>query len=371
MAKGKAKKGKKASVQRKPGMSKGTFDKLERELRMFESGQARLAESEKALMRLTQYGVPAYGTASTVRTSALPFKIKNAQPVILAESLNGLQTVPFNPGNIPWLRNFGGCFEWFAVKRIRLNWRGKCLETRPEIITISIEYDASDAQPYDEFAMLYHDNISCMAHEKSASLIVDVRKFFWPKYRTNKIYPVETGERRLEKAPFSINFNIAGSDSSEARLGELWADYEIDFSVPQWNDYPSGAYVAEGGGAYSAQMPFGGTIDEDDDSRLPVTLTNNGIKSLLTFDKPGTYLVDSEVVGTGLGASTVTPGDDVTTVFKNEALESTTKLLTQALYKVTNAAIAAGTAWVTYELASLTTMSSSGVTATAYQNDMV
>lgn len=139
----------------------------------------------------------------------------------------------FNPGiseSFPWLSIVAPAFEKYKVRKLRLHYKTSQATIVPGMVILSVEFNVSEPLPETKAELLEY------AYSTRNPLWQNFHVDISPKDIMNyKDYYTRIGPKSDLKLydPLFIMVATDGTPSESAISGELWLEYEIEFSLPQ------------------------------------------------------------------------------------------------------------------------------------------
>jgi hypothetical protein len=212
---------------------------------------------------------------------------------------------PLNPGMAlthPWLAALAVLYERYSVRAYRVYYETAKSASTDGKVMIGIDFDALDNSPPNKQQLLsYKSSVSAGVWQEAmlqCSMKELIRKDLYVRCGS-----ISSGD--LKTYDFGALY-VASQGASAATLGELYVEYDIEFSVPQ-TDISAQALCN------SASVASGGTVSKTaifgDAAVVSGGLDVEAAGSTLTFNRVGEYLLSLRVSGTGattLGAFTGT-----------------------------------------------------------------
>jgi hypothetical protein len=221
------------------------------------------------------------------------------------------QSLPVNPGlatTFPWLSVIAQAWEEYRFNKLKFCFYTRTGSNTPGSVLMSPDYDASDAAPSSEQVQSSYDETVEDAPWKDICCTLKKQLMSGPMKR-HYIRNAALAANQDIKMYDIANFFVGTVDGTAVSWGKLWVEYDVEFYIPQLP--PTGAVSLAGGkissgGTKSNANPLGDAPTADPQ----IVGFTVGTNSIITFQTPGTYVVDWNMInGDGaLTALTFTPG---------------------------------------------------------------
>lgn len=249
-----------------------------------------------------------------LRSSGLDIRIKHREYLrevygpVKAPGEPNVEEVAVNPGLVacfPWLSAIANRYESYTFHKLCLHYMPNCSSSTSGSVILSPDYDVSDGSP-DSLAPLQSapDSVRASVWAESrmdctASLL---RKGLKERYVRSTSTVTTGGDLRLYDAVkcFIATVNMTAAVS----VGSLWIEYDVSLRTPTVDIsvnmdgsakfFTNSSTLAAPLGAAGYSIFQDNTIDET----ISVTNAGTGMK----FHRPGSYLINTEYIGTTLNA---------------------------------------------------------------------
>jgi len=247
-----------------------------------------------------------------LRSSGLDIRIKHREylrevfgPVRLPGEPN-VDEIAVNPGLVscfPWLSAIANRYESYTFHKLCLHYMPNCSSSTSGSVILSPDYDVSDGSP-DSLAPLQSapDSVRASVWAESrmdctASLL---RKGLKERYVRSASTVTTGGDIRLYDAVkcFVATVNMTAAVS----VGSLWIEYDVSLRTPtvdiSVNMDGSAKFYTNTSTLEAPLGAAGYTIFQDTTIDETISVSNAGTS--LKFHRPGSYLLNTEYIGTGL-----------------------------------------------------------------------
>lgn len=222
------------------------------------------------------------------------------------------QTLAINPGlqtTFPWLSIMAQAWEEYHFHSLKLHYLTRTGSTTVGSVILAADYDAADGAPQTEQVMSNYGGAVENAPWKDVTLVLRPPTMSGPLKRHFIRYSAIA--QNLDIKTYDVaNVFIATVDSvgGDVAWGKLWLEYDVSFYVPQLPAVGAaqglGGFVTGGGTVTAANVL--GTIPVLKPNTIGFTVDGN---STLNFPQIGNFLINSDIVGTGITAETLTAFD--------------------------------------------------------------
>lgn len=206
---------------------------------------------------------------------------------------------PINPGlaSFPWLSQLANLYESYVFKSLHFEYEPATATTTTGTVILSIDFDAADAPPANKQDAMANQNAVRSAPwtgVKYNASAKDLKKFGIQRYvRSGNLSP------NLDIKTYDVgtlHLCTQGQSTVQA-VGELYVSYDIVLYTPQGNS----SYISNNSAKVVSITGVGlnnliGT-DPVITGGLPIRRRDS---NSLWIDKPGEYLLDLIVSGTGI-----------------------------------------------------------------------
>jgi hypothetical protein len=234
--------------------------------------------------------------------------------------------IPINPGNsymFPWLSGMASNFESYVFRTLKFFFETDASTSTPGSVLLAVDYDVSDALPADKREFMSFRGATRCPSWNNCVLSCDKEDLHKRKtYYVNNITGNTDGfvsdtvlnELRLDDVGELL---VASSNStSDAVLGELYVEYEVELLTPESKGSDLGYFSAnrtQSSTTMTGSYPLGTTAlnrvngDVFYDG-LPILIEDDGSNSAMYFGTSGTYLltISTNTMTTAPTALTIT-----------------------------------------------------------------
>jgi len=306
-----------------------------------------------AFNRPSVRGYPTFSSSGTeIRVRHREY-LSEVTTVASAATFN-LHYVELNPGlfsTCPWLSAIANRFESYTFKGVNLHYVPSCGTSAGGSVLLAPDYDVSDYVPPDIFVMSTYPG--CVRTASWAPATLKCEPSLLTKLVKERIVrSTDVTDVDLKLYDTAILYWATIGHTTVENIGSLWLEYDVVLRTPSIDLEISGSDSAKIAATIgvSKDALLGTAPVVTVDSYLPVVekLTSTTLKVL----RPGRYLADTMVVGTGLTAANCTfSGDGITTlastgVVKGDATTVSLQDIVDVAYP-TIMTIAAPVAWTT------------------------
>ncbi len=213
-------------------------------------------------------------------------------------------SVAINPGNagmFPWLSFFAMGYESYRFRKLRFLTIPISSAQKDGQVFLAVDYDAADSAPVSKVEVYqYKGAQSAPAWCPCESVCDPIDENALGRQRYMRFGALASN---LDIKTYDVGNLIVGSANfaAAAVCASVFVEYECEFYTPQ---YSMSAFAQ----AFSARITAAGSVSKTAlygtaatvGGGLDVTASGNTI----TFNRPGQYLVEQRVTGTGLAAGT-------------------------------------------------------------------
>lgn len=211
-------------------------------------------------------------------------------------------TFSVNPGlraTFPWLSIMAQAWEEYRFRSLRFCYYTRTGSNTQGSVMMAPDYDASDDAPATEFVLSSYDEVVEDAPWKDMCCVLKANLMSGAGGRRHFVRSGALAPNQDIKLYDVARFFVGTVDGAAVSWGKLWVEYDIDFYIPQLP--PAGALQVSGGrffggGTISLANPMGDAPTGDPDN-VGIAIGNN---STITFETPGSYIVEVQQTGTAL-----------------------------------------------------------------------
>lgn len=209
-----------------------------------------------------------------------------------------LTSFAINPGlssMFPWLAQIAQNFESYVFRRLDFEFETESPTTAKGAIYMAVDFDAGDDVAINRQQLMSYANAQrspVWDRFKIVSSKGDLKKFGVQRYIRGGVLAANQDIKTYDVGQLEVATDGC-ADTSE--IGEIYVSYDVDLITPQVNVQSAlNNSVNISTAAASRAAPFTGT--QTVTGGLPVVASG----STVTFQLPGKYWVDSDIIGTVL-----------------------------------------------------------------------
>jgi len=224
--------------------------------------------------------------------------------------------IELNPGlfsTCPWLSAIANRFESYTFLDVKLHYVPSCPATAGGSVLLAPDFDVSDYVPPDVFVMSTYPG--CIRGPSWTPMTMHADSRLLTKLvKERMVRSTQVTDVDLKLYDAAVLYWATIGHGTADNIGSLWLEYDVILRTPSIDlEIPSDATarcVPTAGVTKAA--PLGTTVTITQDDYLPVAEYVDSTH--LKIKRPGLYLVDSIVTGTGLNATNLSfTGTGVTT----------------------------------------------------------
>ena len=264
-------------------------------------------------------------TATVQAPIAKSVRVRNTGPVYRSVNHSGLRIkhrefirdikgspdfawdqVPINPGlaiTFPWLAAIANRFESYQFHSLRFSFESTAPTTAIGSAMLAVDYDALDEGPNTKTTMMSYKGAARCATWDACDFVAersDLHKLKSHYVRSGPVIPAEAYSAAADLKTYDVGqlFVATKGQVDEAEIGELYVEYDVEFSTPQLGDSISSLDIINSTGAGVVSNAFFGTPGQ----LVPVPAGTDGIKNTLLWEhvnastvrflQPGTFLIE-------------------------------------------------------------------------------
>lgn len=250
------------------------------------------------------------GRAHVVRNGGNTCRIRHRELVasIVGSSVfTTSQSMSINPGlsaSFPWLAIQAAGWEKYKFHKLRYCAYTRCASTTPGSLMLSVDYDAADNLPDNEFIASSYAGTVEDAPWKDICIDLDTQMLDGPKYIRLGGLSVLNGGGSDIKTYDGGTMNVFTIDGTAVNWAKLWVEYDVELINPQLP--PAGAFASgtysSGGGSLSQTNIFG----LNPTTSGSFAISNTGVQVTLQGLQIGSeYAITMSSTGTGITVYTV------------------------------------------------------------------
>lgn len=202
-----------------------------------------------------------------------------------------------------WLSALANNYEFYRFRKLSFEFETSVGTNTIGSVMLAVDYDPSDVTPGTKADLLAtHDAVRSAIWDRSC-FICDNPNLGRKLLTRNGSIPANTDKKLYDIG--SLYVAISGN-VDETQLGELYVSYEVELHTPQpliSHPYDDSAKVVSGG-AVDKTMPLG-AIPVFNFTEVPLPLLYQA-DGTMNFQKVGQYLLDLNLSGTGITATSPT-----------------------------------------------------------------
>lgn len=289
------------------------------------SGPFQRVAAPRATTALTTYLPPSFSSAG--RT----LKVAHREYLCDFPGQVAFSTVkyPLNPGlkeTFPWLWYIANNFEFYRFTKLAFEYIPRCSAEAYGILQFAVDFDPADADPTSRVQSNQYATSSSCAPWVGMRLVVPPALL----QRKGQLYTRMGVEVNTDIKTYDIGnlFLVSEKEASTSTFGEVYIDFEVEFSEPQINDGLITNGRAIGTSGFTPAVPIGTGIPTKSGDLFDMGICRYvpGTNSDFIFDKDWTGAIYSKLVGgtvTGLVGSLVGLGDHAIINETHSATEAT------------------------------------------------